>query len=248
MALSEFISQVKQGGLSVTNRFMVEMSPPVPIGQTKLQKVLMFCDGAQLPGMSYGTIQNRTFGEFRETPYEKLYDTVTLSFFVDKDMAVKGMFDDWMSFIQHPQSRKFRYYDEYTCDMTILVMSKDGHVTYRCKLFEAYPKSIGAVQMDYAAKDIMKLSVTMQYRNWRAVPVTTVSNAPESQRDLSVTSETLLNAHITDFRNTQKLWNGELEENLPQGIDGLPNRLITLVDAGKSRASSMLNPIRSLFA
>jgi hypothetical protein len=33
-------------------------------------------------------------------------------------------------------------------------------------MFECYPKSIGAIQMDYSSKEIMKLNVVMQYRNW----------------------------------------------------------------------------------
>ena len=37
-------------------------------------------------------------------------------------------------------------------------------------LFECYPKTISSIQMDYAAKDVMKISIGMQYKNWIASP------------------------------------------------------------------------------
>ena len=142
------------------------------MSQENLRKALLFCDQVQLPGMNYSTIQNRTFGEFRETPYEKLFDTVNMSFYVDKDFIVKSLFDRWMNSIQNPSTRKFEYYKNYTTDMTVDVQDTSDLTRYRLKLFECYPKTMGSVQLDYASKDVMKLSVTMQYKYWRATPTT----------------------------------------------------------------------------
>jgi hypothetical protein len=74
MSINNFISEVKFEGLARQNRFAVLFNPPVNIGTPDLQKVLLFCDTSQLPGVNFSTVQNRTYGEFREIPYEKLYD------------------------------------------------------------------------------------------------------------------------------------------------------------------------------
>ena len=36
-------------------------------------------------------------------------------------------------------------------------------------MIECYPKAVSAIQMDYGSKDLMKIQVTMQYKNWRGV-------------------------------------------------------------------------------
>lgn len=167
--LNEFISQVKNVGLSRSNRYSVLMTPP-PAARVAdfgdLRQLLLFCDQVQLPGINLSTTQNRTFGEFREVPYEKLFGDVNMSFYVDTSLYVKSYFDNWMGAIQDPLTRNFEYYRNYITDMIIDVEDLNDEVRYSVKLFECYPKTISPVQMDYANKDIMKLSVTMQYKYW----------------------------------------------------------------------------------
>jgi hypothetical protein len=118
--------------------------------------------------MSHSTVQNRTFGEYREVPYERLYGDVSMSFYVDNDMHVKKLFDNWMNAISDPDTRTFNYYRDYTTDMWIDVEDLNDKTRYQVQLFECYPKSIGPVSLDYASKDIMKLSVQMQYKYWKS--------------------------------------------------------------------------------
>lgn len=176
--LKDFIAEIKKGALARNNRYAISFTPPTNVQKaylagvepSTLRKTILFCDQVQLPGLNLSTVQNRTFGEFRETPYEKLFDNITMSFYVDNDMRVKSLFDSWMASIQDPITRTFRYYDQYTSDMTIEVQDINDKSRYQCKLFECYPKTIGAVQMDYASKDVMKLSITMQYKYWTSEP------------------------------------------------------------------------------
>jgi hypothetical protein len=162
MSLDQFIANVKSSGLARTNRYSVFFNPPLQ--KRDAQQVLLYCDQVQLPSLNFSTIQNRTFGEFREVPYEKLFGDISMSFYVDTNMKVKLLFDKWMSYIQDPTTRTFNYYDDYICDMVINVQDLNDSTQYEVKLFECYPKTMGAVQLDYASKDIMKLSITMQYK------------------------------------------------------------------------------------
>jgi hypothetical protein len=162
--IKEFTAAVKANGLARSNRYAVVMTVPMVFNSDVTKKALMFCDQVQLPGVNFSTAQNRSFGEFRETPYEKLYEHINLSFYVDKDMKVKELFDAWHNHIYDPKTRSFNYYDNYVTDIKIEVQDGAGKPTYWVDLHECYPKSVGAVQLDYASRDVMKLSVTMAYK------------------------------------------------------------------------------------
>jgi len=182
--LDKFIAEVKSQGLARSNRYVVKFTPPLTgLDSTVPQTLSLFCDQVQLPGMNFSTAQNRSFGEFREVPYEKLFDNLNMSFYVDKNMYVKRVFDNWMEAIQNPETRVFNYYKNYTTGMNIEVHDLMDRITYVVSLWECYPKTIGAVQMDYASKDIMKLSVTMQYKYWTSQLVSQNDNSEPQAED-----------------------------------------------------------------
>jgi hypothetical protein len=170
--LNEFISSVKSDGLMRSSRFAVSFSLPVVIGPGKysedLRKVLLYCDNINLPGLTIETTAAKTFGEVREMPYQKQYDNINMGFYVDNNMSVKLLFDSWMNAIQDPVSRTFNYYKDYTTDITISVYDIANKSRYAVTLFQAYPKAINPVQMDYGNKEVMKLSVSMNYKYWQS--------------------------------------------------------------------------------
>lgn len=195
--IEQFISTIKQQGLSRTNRYAVTLTPPVSVDNANLSTILLLCDQISLPGMNYATIQNRTFGEFREVPYEKLFDSVTMSFYVDQGLQVKYLFDKWMAYIQDPKTRRFNYYKNYISPMEIVVQDLMNKSRYSVQLYECYPKAVGTVQMDYASRDIMKLQVTMQYKWWESSIVKTLENG-------QIITENTISEYTTNFNSFQE--------------------------------------------
>lgn len=173
--LNEFISLVKSDGLMRSSRFAVSFSLPTVVAPGKysqdLRKILLYCDNVNLPGLTIETSQAKTFGEVREMPYQKQYDNINMGFYVDNNMSVKLLFDAWMNAIQDPVSRTFNYYKDYTTDITIVVYDIANKSRYAVTLFQAYPKTLNAVQMDYGNKEVMKLSVSMNYKYWQSSQV-----------------------------------------------------------------------------
>ena len=171
MKISDFISQVGKSGLARTNRYAVIMDLPNVVKgyyPEEVKKMLIFADSVQLPGLNLNTAQIRTFGEIREMPYELNYDPIQFNFLVDGDMIIKGMMDDWIKNVQQT-THNFNYYDDYICpQVKIWVQDLDDKTKYEVVLYEAYPKTIGSVQMGYDQKDIMKLNVTMMYKHWKS--------------------------------------------------------------------------------
>lgn len=163
----DFIAEIKTQGLARTNRFLVYLTPP-GADPAALRKTLLFCEKASLPGVNFATTQNRSYGELREVPYDKLVDPVTLTFHVDRHMTVKGMFDRWIYYIQNPIDRTFNWYSNYISDIKIQIQDVEDKTHYEVVLYEAYPKSINAIGLDAESKDTMRLDVTFQYKYWTA--------------------------------------------------------------------------------
>jgi hypothetical protein len=162
--LQEFIASIREEGLSRTNRYSVIFAAPTLVDGVFTKQMSMYCDQIQLPGVNYASQPNRTFGELREVPYDKLHDPLNMSFYVDTDLNVKRFFDSWINSIQDPQTKKYSYYDNYITDIEIHVEDLNDRSRYVITLYECYPKTVGSIQLDYASKEVMKLQVTMNYR------------------------------------------------------------------------------------
>jgi hypothetical protein len=162
-SINQFISNIKSNGLSRTNRYAVNFTLP-DLNSGIVRNALLLCESVNLPSLNYATSETRTFGEVTHMPYERQYGEVSMIFYVDKDMTVKGIFDTWMDSIQDPTTRTFNYYDEYAKDITIEVQDLENRKTYEVILHEAYPKNIGAIQLSSESRGIMKMQVNFVYK------------------------------------------------------------------------------------
>jgi hypothetical protein len=77
-------------------------------------------------------------------------------------------FDKWINSIQNPATRSFNFYNDYISDIEIVVLNLENKPRYYTKLYECYPKSISAIQLDYNSKDVMKFQVSINYRYWES--------------------------------------------------------------------------------
>lgn len=212
--LDEFIASIKNNGLSRSNRYAVNIAKPFTIDDYTFRQILLYCDQTQLPGVNYSTIQNRSFGEFREVPYEKLYGDINLSFYVDRELYVKQFFDTWINSIQNNETRTFNYYDQYTTEMSIDVQDIQDNSRYRVTLYECYPKTIAPIQLDYASKDVMKMAVTLQYKYWtsKLLEETPTSNIDsETPDDLALYTQNW-NQYQANIQETSKTTGAAIEE------------------------------------
>lgn len=178
--LTTFISEIKTGALARNSHYYMNFTAPAIFANSKLnssnnmQRLFLYCNSAQLPGINISTFQSRTFGETREMPYERLFDNVSLSFYVDRNMHIKKFFDQWIDGIQDPITRNFNYYENYTTDISIIVKDVADKPAYIVTLYEAYPKTMSPITLGYDQKDVMQLQVSMNYKYWDSVMVSSV--------------------------------------------------------------------------
>ena len=112
--------------------------------------------------------------------------------------------DCWLNQIQDPWTRSFNYYDNYVTDIVIEVQDLKDQSRYGIKLFEAYPKSVGAVQLDYAGKDVMKIAVNFAYKYYHIGSKEVLEPpevAPVYEYPAVQTAKDPLNSFVTRLKN-----------------------------------------------
>lgn len=157
-SLNTFVTAIKQKSLARQNRFTVSISKSTD------NLVELFCEQALLPSLSFSSQPTRTYGEQREVIYDRNFESISLTFLVDRQMKVKDYFDKWTNEMIDPYSRIVGFYDSYVRDISIITQDTKDNNTYIVVLREAYPKTISAVQLDHNSKDVMKLQVTFNYK------------------------------------------------------------------------------------
>ena len=207
-SLNEFISQIASEGLMPTNRYSVEFNLPSKIGLFPgLQRVLLHSESIVLPGINVSTTQAKTFGEFREMPYERTFEPVQMTFLVDNAMSVKMLFDTWTNNgIQNMTTRKFNYYKEYTTDMFINVFDKNDQQRYKVSLYECFPKNVASIQMDNNAKgEPMRVIVSMNYKYWDSEVMDSV--ATDDPNNQYINNQEVPDTYYTNFNQYQAGFN-----------------------------------------
>lgn len=176
--IRDFITQLTSRSLARTNRYTVSFGTPAGItigdgtetrlGSSEDQRLIsLFCDSLVLPGIDIESAALRIYGESREMPYSIAYQPAMFNFYVDSDLMIKKLFEDWMHFIFDPKSRVMAYQKTYTTQVVITVFGVDENVEkYKIVLHDAWPKSMGTIQMDTTSRDVMRLPVVFQYKSW----------------------------------------------------------------------------------
>jgi hypothetical protein len=195
----QFKSRVKSAGLSRQNRFYVMISPPVSIGTTDLQTILLMCQTASVQGVSVTTAPVRTTGEQFEAPYDRAFAGASMTFFVDTELKVRYFFDLWINSIQNPQTRTFGYAKEFKSpEIEIGVLKLDDSPSYKIKLYDAFPKSVGALSLSGDNNNIMTLDVQFDYKYYTTEIMTSAElGSPLNQQLLSADADS--NSNLFDL-------------------------------------------------
>lgn len=186
--LNSFITLVRNNGLSKSSHFSCNIKPPLclerewgnPQHKDAIGKYSILCKTAQLPGITLASMNHEEYGETREIPYQKQYSNLPLTYILDIDLDLRRFFQDWMDYIIDPVSRTHGYYDNYVTTLTLDVddsssekyrkkNNRKNSSRYKVQLFEAYPKSIEPINLDYSATGFAELSVSINYKYYKII-------------------------------------------------------------------------------
>ena len=186
MNVNQFANQVSgKMDYGRTNLFQVtipaKVENPYNDSEYDAQEELRFmAKAASLPGKSLGTIDVKRFGAIYKIANDAIVDTFPMTVMCSGDMRERRYFDAWISGI-HGQDGdmvaadlfRMKYYDDYTSVVVIESFGRDGNVEYSAVLQEAYPTSLGAVDLSWDTGDVATFTVNFTYRNWFEVPADT---------------------------------------------------------------------------
>jgi hypothetical protein len=166
--INEFKSSFNKD-LARTNRFDVQIPVPLTlIPYVSSAKSLTYrCETAQLPGRTFATTEQRTYGPIEKYPYLNTYGDLDLTFIVDDDMNQKVFFDAWMNYINPLYNNNMRYKGDYSTTIVINQYDVTNKLTYSVNLIDAFPVSINQMDLNWGDDGYHKLSVTFAYTYWQ---------------------------------------------------------------------------------
>lgn len=192
MAIDTFLSYFTQG-VSRPNRFRVECVLPRGISADALRvggnqesvagsimgmeryfnqggAVNIKCHTATFPQRNLMVQEIRQNSAPFRAPYSASYDPITFSFYANGNLDTRDYFEVWQSAVVNLGTNTMNFYDEYTSDMSLVMMNEYGHDTYSVKLYEAWPLNVGLIDVSYSQQNALtNVVVTMSYKSWAPI-------------------------------------------------------------------------------
>jgi hypothetical protein len=149
-------------------------------------RLSVFCEQVSLPPTRIITTRQQIFGPPSFHPIGADYggDNLSMTFALDKWYTVKEFFDIWVDGVVVRTGRFtgcVHYPENYMCQgLTITQLDEDDRAHYTAVFEDVFPIAINPISLGYdMTNQVTKMSVTLCYRRWRSMSMTT-SNQPPS--------------------------------------------------------------------
>ena len=142
--LREFISRISVHGIARKSRYKVEVHGPAGISMPR--NMDMMCESISFPGQNVRSVPDTLrYGPPREHGQGMTYGPFTATFICSPNLEEKLYFEAWQSAIINQGTWEAKYYDTYKGWLEITQLDIDNRPTYKIRVEEAYPKSLGAL-------------------------------------------------------------------------------------------------------
>lgn len=195
-SLNNFQARLNTTETAFQNRFEIAINPPSRLTTEDLRTVTMRCESIQFPARNLrSSVDENPYGPPREIVQGVgQFATINATFLCDVEMTEKKYFDAWQKLIYDPQTYNLNYYNEYIGSIDIHQLSRYGEgpgvldaldpfgiftnndsnddepKTYGIRLFEVYPKTINAQDLNTGTNEMQRITVEFAYRFWEELP------------------------------------------------------------------------------
>lgn len=175
--LDEFMGRVGARGMARPNRFEVVIAPPAGLaGQYEMRLINIMAEIFVFPPMTHETSSVRHYGPAEHRPINPEYggaQGAAMTLLVETDFRVKEFFDQWMHRITPPGLFSSNYSDFYTTIIGVFQHDQENNITYRTRLFDAWPKYIGPMTVNNSDRNnVHRMDVVFSYRYWDSTSLT----------------------------------------------------------------------------
>lgn len=169
MNIQDMVRQASVGYL-YNNRYQVTLNaPPVIDGQFSndtLQLISNNVSATTLPGTELLTGEWQNKGPTVKIPYKRNFNDVTMQIYNDIDGQARFFFEKWMESMYNLDSYNWEYRDECVSNIHIVSRDKYNNDKAAWTLYQAYPITIGDLNMEAEDGDIQSVEVTFAYTNY----------------------------------------------------------------------------------
>ena len=172
-AVSDFMSKLdNKSSYAKRNRFTVEIVPPTTLRTSVQASTIEFLvKSVSFPARTFGTTTYRSGGKFGlEVPYEMTEEPVSITFLGTNDWTPRQFWYDWLEHIQSVDSYNMQYYKNFIGTISILVYDETkktaGSPTHKVTLHEAWPKTIGAIELGWESTELVDFEIDIAYSWW----------------------------------------------------------------------------------
>lgn len=88
----------------------------------------------------------------------------TVTFNVDIEADIRKAYEGWMELIHHPETNVHSQVSAYMISQNLQLLGYDGNPIMSYELHNAWPKTVGALTLDYATSDVAQFDVTFAYQ------------------------------------------------------------------------------------
>jgi len=199
--LSKFDSQIRNANIARPYLFFAIITLPPELQQFSsssdfnIQKLSLYCHGAQTPMINFMTNDNYfEVGIRRKFIYDYDYQDLMLQFYVDQNYSVFKFFDKWREIIAKNR-RNLSYPDSYTAEtLNLYMIDLEGIVKHSYSFKRVTPKIINSVSLDYGSNGIMSLPVSFVFE--------TIENGPIPV-NTSISDEIITEKQSGSLENTE---------------------------------------------
>ena len=184
--LNDILSAFRSNeGYAQPNRYEVLILPPAKVGgggqqnifsgterQSDARAISLRAQNVTLPGRNLATSQeSNVYGPDREIVEGVTYaDDISMSFQSSSGLSERVFFENWQKQAFNEKTWNIGYYNDYIGTVEIYVLDKQEQRRYGIKLWEAFPKTIGANELAYDSNDqIMLVPVSFTFRYWTSL-------------------------------------------------------------------------------
>ena len=184
--VSTFLSTIGQG--IKPNMFSVDIQFPGNgddeagnFSSTDKNLTNILCKSAALPGSNLGVIEVPFRGRTVKIAGDRTFDTWSATFFADRDMEIRALFEDWANSINtHEANTAPRFLPNdtatgYMANLYVTQLEKDkeegGSAIRTYKLHHCFPTNVSQIDLAYDSNDqISEFTVEWQYSFFSAGP------------------------------------------------------------------------------
>ena len=170
-------------GYAQPNRYEILILPPAGIAggggldnvfrgierQSDVRNISLRCESVNLPGRNLATSPDTNiYGPPRDIVEGVTYaEDITCVFQSSSGLDERVFFENWQRQAFNEQTWNIGYFKDYVGALEIYLLDKEDQRRYGLKIWEAFPKTINAIPLNYGSNnELAKTEIAFSWRYW----------------------------------------------------------------------------------